>query len=318
MRLFFLVAPIFGLLLHATVSSALGQEETTRGITAQVEAVFAQPRFSHQSAWMIEDEDLLGNSVTRTESFQHDFAAAPRLTLEYQSPENIGLRSSWWLLTSEAGTLRGNPPVSGFGEIRHPELYGINLCSVVPAETLSAENEFDLYAIDLEVTKNWDLGPWSLLTSAGLRHAAIDQTTRYQLRNGLGDLAGTAELTQSLAGIGPTLSFTSQRTAWERLQMAATLRASILLSQSKIGLHGAEDLDLPTPFTTEYTENANDLLPILETRWQVGWNIWQGNRFDWTSHVGVEAQWWSGVGSASDPQADLAILGLFVGTGFHW
>lgn len=318
MRSFLLVAPLLGFLLQEASSMASAQDVTARRITAQVEAVFAQPRFSHHSAWMIEDEDLLGNSVTRAESFQHDFAAAPRVTLEYHSPENIGLRSSWWILSSEAGSLRGNPPGSGFGEIRHPQLYGINLSSVVPAETLFAENEFDLYSIDLEVTKHWDLGPWSLLTSAGLRHAAIDQTTRYQLRNGVSDLAGTADLAQSLAGIGPTLSFTSQRTAWERLQMAATLRASILLSQSKIRLQGAEDLDLPTPFTTNYTETADDLLPILETRWQVGWNIWQGTRCDWTSHAGVEAQWWSGVGTASDPQADLAILGLFVGTGFHW
>jgi hypothetical protein len=282
------------------------------------EAIFAQPRFSQDTALLVADENLNGDSRSHTVPFRYGFSSAPRISIDYHTPSDIGLRASWWMLSNDAESITQNPPASGFGEVTHPALFGVDLSSVVPAETLTAKSQFELYSIDIEVTKRATLHHWELLASAGLRHANFDHQTQYELLNVANLVAGRASLHQRLTGLGPTVSFTSRRLAWDRFLMSATLRASMLMAESDLELQGAEDLDLATPFTTLHLDSTPDLLPIIETRWEGKWTIHQSLQSSLTCNTGVEAQWWSGVGTASDPNADLAILGLTIGAAWNW
>ncbi len=286
--------------------------------TFTTEAVFAQPRFSHDTALTVTDENLNGDTRSNTVPFRYGFSSAPRISIDYQTPSDIGLRASWWMLSNNAERITQSPPASGFGEVTHPGLFGVDLSSVVPAETLMAKSQFELYSVDIEVTKRATLKHWELLASAGLRHAAFDHQTQYELRNVANAIAGQANLNQRLSGLGPTVSLTSRRQAWDRFIMSATLRASLLMAESDLELQGAEDLDLATPFTTLHQDSTPDLLPIVETRWEGKWIIHQSSHGSLTCNLGVEAQWWSGVGTASDPSADLAILGLTAGGAWNW
>ncbi|WP_164103480.1 hypothetical protein [Candidatus Laterigemmans baculatus] len=286
--------------------------------SAGYDFVFAQARFSDHVGLVEQEEDLLGNSQSDALRFEHDLELSPRVWIAYQTDADIGLRAAWWQLDSRAGSLAAQPAASGFGEVSHPDLADVDLSSVVPDERLTAGSALELYAIDLEVTKAARLAEWSFLFAAGLRHAAIDQQHQWTLFNAAGDLAGDASLTQRLSGLGPTISLSSTRTAFGRLRLTAGLRASLLLAESQTGLAAVEDADLATPFTTRVSDEGDDLLPILETSVRADWIGLETAYGRWLLGGGVEAQWWSGVGTASDPAADLAILGLTFGTGWEW
>lgn len=296
-----------------TIAAATGSQWS-----AGFDFVFAQARFSDHVGLAEEEEDLDGNSHSQSLRFEHDFQLTPRTWVGYQTDADVGLRAAWWQMDSDADRLEAQPAASGFGEVSHPDLADVDLSSVVPAERLVADSSLELYAIDLEVTKAARLAHWDLLFAAGLRHAAFDQQHQWTLYNAGGDLAGEATLAQRLSGLGPTLSIASTRTAFERLRMTAGLRASLLLANSKTRLAAIEDADLATSFTTRAADDGEDLLPILETHVRAEWIGRETAYGRWLLSGGIEAQWWSGVGTASDPAADLAILGLTIGTGWEW
>lgn len=286
---------------------------------AGAEVLFLEASFANDLAIRRAEEDLLGNAELRDFNFDQGLSAAPRTWIEYQSAYDIGARASWWMLNSASDPLVLNPPLNGFGELTHPPLFGIDLSSVIPAESLVASTELDLHVIDLEVTKRMLFTSWQIEMSAGLRYAGIEQQSVWSLRNAANQLAGNASWDQETTGIGPTFRVASRRLAFnDLLALEAGLRASLLRAEIDTLVEGGEDLDLPTPFTTSYRDDREDLLPIVELRFGGQVSLAPLGLKRIVMGAGIESQWWSGVGTASDVSADLGLHGFYLSASALW
>jgi hypothetical protein len=277
-----------------------------------------QPRFAEDWVLRRTDEDLGGNQRIVERHGDWGFAAAPRLWVEYESARRIGLRLGWWQLDTAPDRLSENPPANGFGEITHPDLGDVDLSSVIPAETLAAAGGLEMRVLDFEVTRRFTAGDFDIGLAAGLKHAAIQRDDRLQLTNASNALAGLAHHAREIDGLGPSLRLFTEREAFACLQLSAGLRTSLLLAESQQRLRAAEDLDLPTPFTTDLVSDGEEVLPVVEILMGAAWHGKTARTRGWMVRGGVEAQWWSGVGTLADADADLALLGLSFGGGYRW
>ena len=100
--------------------------------------------------------------------------------------------------------------------------------------------------------------------------------------------------------------------------MFSNARASLLFGEGETSLTAGEDLDLASAFTTTRTSSNDDLLPILEAQWGVDWRAPITPCHDFFLTAALEGQWWSGVGSASDDDSDLGLLGFVLGLGLRY
>jgi len=288
------------------------------GWRAGADLVFLQPRFNDDVGLIRTEEDVNNNASISQLNFDRDFTAAPRVWISYETVAAIGLRASWWQLSSSAAGISQQPPANGFGELAHPAIHGVDLASVVPAERLSAASALGLYAIDLEVTKRASLSGWDLLLTAGIRHAAVDRFDQLELRNQVGDVAGVAGLSQQVNGLGPTICLSTERQVFDQLSWGTNLRSSLLFASRERRLAAAEDLDLLTPFTTRFLTEQTGFLPIMSAGVSLSWRG-RGPLSDGLMiTAGLESEWWSGVGTLSDEHADMSLLGLSCGLSYAW
>ena len=83
-------------------------------------------------------------------------------------------------------------------------------------------------------------------------------------------------------------------------------------------LTAGEDLDLASAFTTTRTSSSDDLLPILESQVGVDWRRAITPCHDFYVSAALEGQWWGGVGTAADDDADLGLFGVAIGLGLQY
>lgn len=301
-----------------------GNDATIRGATnrswnAGIEFWFTNPTFSEDLAFLQTEEDLLANTRIRDFQFDYDTKSTPRFWLEYQSAQAIGMRVSAWFLDSDSSNITLNPPANGFGEIGTPPLFGIDLSSVIPGDQLDAQSALKISSIEMEITRRAEFGTWELELAAGIRYAGIDQQKSWTLWNAIGDLAGTAVWNQENSGWGPTIQIASHRPIFDDFGVLETsLRTSLLSMSDEVSLLGREDLDLPTSFTTDVAFERDGWMPIIEARMGLHWTLSAIQLPSWHAGFGYETQWFSEVGTPSDPNANLSVHGLFVTLTRNW
>lgn len=287
-----------------------------RRLIAGFDSVFAQPRFRNHTAFTLEEEDLNANSSQRVVAMEHSLEWSPRIWGQLRLTDEFCVRGSWWSLDNDADTVNLVPPANGFGEVRHPEQFGIDLSSVEPDESLDANASVELQTFDLEMLKEAMLGSWDITLGAGLRYASIETDYGVRLFNDADVLKGTLRRRQQIDSLGPTVSLQSSRLAMHRVRVSASLRASMLLSESETTVNGVEDLDLVTAFTTDAVVADEGILSVIETRWMAEFVGRQSPLGTMLIRGGVESQWYGGVDAPSGGESDLGVLGLFVGLGW--
>lgn len=287
-----------------------------RRLIVGFDSVFAQPRFRNHTAFTLEEEDLNANSSQRVIAMEHSLEWSPRIWGQLRLTDEFSVRGSWWNLDNAADTINLVPPANGFGEVRHPDQFGIDLSSVEPDESLDANASVDLQTFDLEMLKESMLGSWDITLGAGLRYASIETNYGVRLFNDADVLKGNLNRRQQIDALGPTISLQSSRLAMKRVRVSAMLRASMLLSDSETTVAGAEDLDLVTSFTTDAMVENEDILPVIETRWMAEFVGGRSPLGTMLFRGGVESQWYGGVDAPSGAESELGVLGLFVGLGW--
>jgi hypothetical protein len=259
------------------------------------------------------------SSATATEtSFDYDMELAPRVWLEWGGMDSLGWRLQWWELDEDANQVLAEAPASGLGLVEPVEFRDIDISVSLPGETLRADSHVKLYAIDFEGMRHVDFGCWSLLASGGLRYASIEQDYRAEATNVAGAQSGLIEEQRTLDGIGPTFLLEARRQVLPRLAVFSNARASLLFGEGDTTLTAGEDLDLASAFTTTRSSSRDDLLPILEAQWGVDWRAPITPCHDFYMTAALEGQWWSGVGSAADDDADLGLFGFMLGLGLRY
>ncbi|MEX2141522.1 MAG: Lpg1974 family pore-forming outer membrane protein [Pirellulales bacterium] len=280
-------------------------------------AAFVEPRSSDNAALTVSDSGTSSATATET-SFDYDMELSPRLWLEWRTAESWGGRIQWWQLDQDANQVLAEAPASGLGLVTPAEFADIDISVSLPGETLRADSHVKLYAIDFEGMRHVDFDCWSLLAAGGLRYASIEQEYRADATNTAGAQSGAIEEHRSLEGIGPTFLLEVRRPLTPRVSVFSNARASLLFGDGETTLTAGEDLDLASSFTTTRSSANDDLLPILETQWGVDWRTSVTPCHDFFLTAALEGQWWSGVGSASNDDADLGLFGFAFGLGLQY
>jgi hypothetical protein len=278
---------------------------------------FVEPRYSNNAALTVSDSGTSSATATETR-FDYDLELSPRLWLEWGCAESWGWRVQWWQLDEDANQVLAEAPASGLGLVAPVDFPEIDISVSLPGETLRADSHVKLYAIDFEGMRQVDFGCWSLMAAGGLRYASIEQEYRAEATNTAGAQSGAIQENRSLEGIGPTFLLEVRRPLTPRVAVFSNARASLLFGDGETTLTAGEDLDLVSAFTTTRSSANDDLLPILEAQWGVDWRTSITPCHDFYLTAALEGQWWSGVGSASDGDADLGLFGFVFGLGLQY
>jgi Legionella pneumophila major outer membrane protein precursor len=288
-----------------------------RGWDAGFAFTFLEPRSSNNLAITTTENATQSASITET-SFDYDVELSPRIWLKWGSAESLGWRVQWWQLDQDANQIVAAAPENGLGVVAPVAFPDVDISISLPGESLQADNHLKLYTVDLEGTRRVDFDCWSLLAAGGLRFAKIDEQYRAVSTNADGVISGSIEQNRSLDGFGPTFFLEARRPATCRLTVFSNVRASLLFGDGDTTLLAGEDLDLASAFTTARTAQTDSLLPILESQLGLEWCAPVTRCHDFFVNAALEGQWWGGVGTAANDDADLGLFGFALGLGLQY
>ncbi len=283
-------------------------------------ATFLQPRFSENIAFTTTESDgATFNTITNTE-FNYDHEYAPRVNFGWEHQDGIGMRATWWHLDTEADTETTNPPANGFGSITHPTFGTVDISTAIPTDVFTASSSIEAYTVDLEGTKQTSFCGWDFGVGGGLRYANLEQTYLAQMSDNASTLRGEIDYRSSIEGFGPTISLNASRPLTRRLDLFCRARGSLLYGDGKSTLSAGEDLDLASPFTTNQSTSRDDLLSIGEVQLGLKWQGVKRSHRIFTPYwsIGLESQYWSGVGNATSQDGSIGFFGGNVSVGLDW
>jgi hypothetical protein len=315
-------------LIGANENEALGEEfqrvETfvapavSKGWYSGFDIVIAKPLYSNNLGLSESIQPSSQQISIENVEFDYDYQSSPRVWIGYQSSSQLGLRATWWQLANQANEISRTPSVSGFGSIEHPGFGDIDISAITPNESMIANANLDVYAIDLEITRSADLGPGQILIGSGIRFAALEQNYSAQLLNSNSAIAGAIDYRQQVRGIGPTVSSSFSRSLTSRWSWFAGGRGSLLVGEGKERLDAGEDLDFANPQRTRETSFRDQLLPILDLQLGSSMQLPCVGVLQPMVRGGWEASWWGDVGNNSGGASDLGFVGFFVGCEATW
>jgi hypothetical protein len=279
------------------------------GLAVGVEATFLKPTFQNSNPGLDSEIELFQTK------------AAPRVWVQWQWPGPWGVRARYWDFDAEQ-SLQG---ATTAGNVLGAQLY---------------RDELELYAIDLELTRNFNLGQWEMCGSFGARNGrffrgqSLDLTV-FDLEGGGGDDASVflRNAQRDLNGTGITFAMGMRRPFFNRrLSAILNLRGSVIGNSNEFSLNstvievvpvGAGDLDLASATTDEYWNRNSKSMWIGEVQVGGEWrtplsrDYGDGNAF---VQVLFEGQWWNlpGVGTSGPSTNDqlYQFVGVTCAAGF--
>ena len=290
----------------------------SKGWYSGFDIVIAKPLYSHNLGLSESIQPSSQQISVENVEFDYDYQSSPRVWIGYQSPSQLGVRATWWQLANQANEILRTPSATGFGSIIHPNFGDIDISAITPNESMIANANLDVYAIDLEVTRSGDLGPGQILVGGGIRFAALEQNYTAHLLNSNSVVAGAIDYRQHVRGIGPTLSSSFSRALTRRWSWFAAGRGSLLVGEGQERLDAGEDLDFVNPQRTSETSSRDQLLPIWDLQLGSSMRLPNAGVFQPMIRGGWEASWWGDVGNNSGGASDLGFVGFFVGCEATW
>lgn len=300
--------------------NCVGEGYWADGIYAGFEATIVKPRFANNPAYTVMTSDgALFENFTEVD-FNYDTEFTPRVFVGWQNCDGFGMKVTWWQFDHAAGSLSDNPPANGFGEIAPPPFGNIDISTNVPTDVFTAGSGLNVYAIDLEATRQAMLGRWKIAVGGGLRYAFAEQQYSAQVRDSGNALLSQIDFRQSIEGVGPTISLEAYRILTPTVSTFCKGRGSVLFGDGESRLLAGEDLDLANSFITRSVTSRDDLLSIAEIQYGVRW---EGIR---TRHrifvpflsIALEGQVWNGAGSATSEEGNIGFFGFNTGFGIGW
>ena len=286
--------------------------------SAGIEFAILKPHFSNNVAFTTIQSDGASFETRQETDFDYDSKLAPRIWIHASRGADLGLRFHYWQFNYGSEVAMGSPDASGFGRVFHPDFADIDLSTTAPGSVFEAESNLNTYVFDLEATKTEAFCNWTLMASAGLRFADIEQTYTARLINEQGRQQGSIFFQHDNQGIGPTFSLRAQRPFLPRFSLFGMARGSLVFGEGVSNLSGIEDQDLDTQFTTSQRTERDEVLPIGELQVGLQWvppcfGAWQPY-----IHLAMEGQVWQNVGNAANEVGDLGLFGVNVALGFNW
>ncbi len=244
--------------------------------------------------------ELLG-STSQQVAFDHGADFAPLVQLGYLGQGGLGVRGRWWTLSSTdtiSGTPAGSPGETEL--ILFPDMLGVGgllnrifLLDGPDDASLNFSHDLSMDVFDFEGVWSTQLGRTSLLFSAGVRYAQLEQA--YGLSGG-GERVNLFR--QDFDGVGPTTSLqVSRQIGQTNLSLYGLSRGSLLFGGAEQRSRLEFDGDI-----FEQTATSDSIRPVGELEFGANWchNIGRREFFIESGFVGMV---WFDAGNAANSDA---------------
>ncbi len=290
--------------------------------------------------------DLVATTLDDQQDFNYDAEIAPRVLLGYVSGDGLGVRARYWHFEQgdAIGVVNNVPPIEpaimvpGF-TVQSAAPLGLGFESPSLAvlfgfpDVMVFEGDLELDVWDFEVTKDLQIGNWTLLASGGIRYAHLAQSYNAFLSSraifdstfdvGGVDFPSVVDLSTQAAvlsghhfqGAGPTAALEARYPIIEGgLALYGSARGAVLFGTAEQratergALTGTITVDLPGPdavvpvsFVSVDAKSAprDDILPVAEFEVGFEWAMESGGS-QLFIQVAVVSQTWFGAGNASN------------------
>jgi hypothetical protein len=275
------------------------------GVLAGAEAVWIQPFFEDESAFVI-DRSHLDEIVP----FDYDLEASPRFWLGYMTPSGVGARLRYWnfdnaFTTSAAATEQVEAFAFSGEAVLTRRLDGD------PGDAIFARHGVDLQTLDAEVLQQLRLWDVLILGGAGLRYVQMEQDYLIRFTDPQGPQVEMLH-THGFDGVGPVGSLEMWRPlgSWGFSLYGAT-RASVLFGE--VDQQIRESTGGQVFF--ERRDDVDEAIAIGEAslglQWMTPW-IYSTNFF---LRGGWEGQYWHGAGNANSTDGSMGLQGASLSVG---
>lgn len=246
---------------------AVGQctHEGASGFFAGAAIVFAKPHF--KEAFQVSHTNAATGQLDLI-PFSYEHSAAPRFWLGYTTPDDLGIRASYWQF-DQAGdsATRTSDGIKIFGAHAVTIIFPATILADTAGETLIATDGLETHLVTLEGMMHTQVAGISVTGGAGLRYASLRQTVNSTVVNPLGVPTGILNWSRRYEGIGPTLSAEMKRPLGCRgLSGVAGGGGALLFGSKTIDRFVVGDVGVPPapPFLT--LDGADEVVGMGELR----------------------------------------------------
>jgi hypothetical protein len=282
------------------------------------------------------------NNLVQRQDFSPGVEVTPLLILGAMNNDGVGVRGRFWYFQEEDEALTANTDRAGnvavvsalnapFQVISSSSPGGVvpaptgagALAAGIGADAIQATHNFRAFVIDLEGTRYLESGPWSLIASAGVRYARLEQDYGFLRTN-----AGTDGITtfdtdteylnarHKFEGAGPTLSTEVWRDlGFGGLSIYSGARGSLLVGRHSFR-NELQSRALVTTFggtidnsvTTVGTTGTTRLVPVGELELGAQYTRNLGSAI-FIARASLQAQTWFDAGNISSTNNNIDFYG---------
>lgn len=268
--------------------------------------VFLKPYYSSNEAFSVSD----GLGGTQTTDFGHSLDLSPRVSVEWVSRSDWGLRATWFGYENDSDTETAVVPGGGAGFTP--------LGQFAPAgTTINANSEFDIDTIDFDATQRLRVGKSLVNVGGGIRWMGYEHDYRSTITGGG---TATGDASRQFDGAGPTVFAEWRRPIGSsRFSLLASVRGSLLYGTSEFDSATTGGIGPPVlGFNSVTHAEADDFVATGETQLGGEWSAWIGRQTVLFIQVAYEGQALLGVGTALDENDDLGLHGFNTKVGLEW
>ncbi len=286
------------------------------GIYIGLEAVFLQPHFETSDA-LIVNRGVPG-AIATTRNFDYDFEVAPRIHAGVVGDNGFGFRFRGWHFDHSTRESAGPEDANGILNVSSAPIVPSDLplaggfvLETGPGERLQARHSLMMTTIDLEATQHYDFRVNTLLVSAGVRYAHVEQRYDVSRWNAANVRTGALDHDHDFEGVGPTVSAEWLHPFGDSgLSVYGNGRGSVVFGARD---QTASGFAMAGPMVRQDREDQYAQVGIGEVG--VGLQYSEG----WFSmRAGYEGQLWTNVGSASTLAGDMGLHGFMGSIGFDF
>jgi len=283
-----------------------------------------------------------GAGLTSRQDFTHRMEVSPLIWIGVANNDGLGFRFRWWQLWDSSGALAVNGDTTGSTEITSASPLGLSISS--PSRTLDDgvgadvwlfHRELKITVWDLEATQCFDVGPWGLLLTGGIRIAHLAQNYSAVRSNGGLDPAGGMLVLQDASalwsghnfnGAGPMASLEVRRPIADTgLVFYGNARGSILFgtrtenanTEEVFVATTANHVPVNLSIAQAATTHGDAVLPVMELELGVEYGRPVGRIYPFV-RTGLVSQVWFNAGNASGTDGNFGLLGLEAALGLNF
>lgn len=259
--------------------------------------VFAKPHM--KESFERTTNDFATGTMTM-HGFDFDYTATPRAWLQASSAGGPGIRASYWNYDEGSQATSTTAGLTTFpGASAVTVIFPSAISTLAPGDTLNTAMNLDVSTLDLEGTVPLQLGGVSVLGTAGLRYAEMDQTFRGTVVSG-GSITQTLNWRRAFDGIGPTAGANLRYPLGDSgFSIVSNVRGSLLFGDKTIARTVVGDVT-PAPNTTlpiVALNGADEVSGIFELALGVEWSRELGNQTEIFAQGMYEGQLWTAAGA---------------------